>query len=104
MKHYAFKRFIKGDPLQVKEIYFYPNGTKYWYLNVLRHNENGPACEYSDGTKYWYLNGSFHREDGPAVEYANGAKEWWLNGILYAKENYWKAIEEYRLNKSKLAF
>ena len=54
-------------------------GNKHWYLNGLRHREDGPAIEYPDGTKEWYLNGGYHREDGPAVEYTSGTKKWYLN-------------------------
>ena len=59
--HIEFKRYINNDPFQRKEIEF-----------------------YSDGTKYWYLNGNLHREDGPAIERSNGTKEWWLNGEPYS--------------------
>ena len=56
-----------------------PDGSKHWYLNGLRHREDGPAIEYTDGTKYWYLNGKRHREDGPAIDHADGNKKWYLN-------------------------
>ena len=56
-----FKRYIKNDPSQIREIGF-----------------------YYDGSKEWLLNGNRHREDGPAIEYANGSKEWWLNGEPYS--------------------
>lgn len=52
-----FKRYIKNDPYQKKEIRLYFNGDKYWRLN-----------------------GKLHKEDGPAVEMKNGYKEWWLHG------------------------
>ena len=74
----------------------YNLGTEFWYLNGLRHREDGPAIEYTDGSKYWYLNGKLHREDGPAVEYTNGRTEYWINGKcipqlddmkIYGKEN-----------------
>ena len=104
-----FKRYIKNDPSQIREIDFCSDGTKAWYLNrkyhredgpsFIRwdgykewclngytHREDGPACEYSDGTKYWYLNGSLHREDGPAVERSDGSKEWYLNGNIFLSE------------------
>ena len=55
-----------------------PDGSKHWYLNGLRHREDGPAIEYTDGTKYWYLNGKRHREDGPAIDHPDG-KYWYLN-------------------------
>jgi len=94
-----FKRYIKNDPLQRKEIGFYHFGAKQWYLNGERHREDGPACEYNDGTKQWYLNGKRHREDGPAIEYNDGTKQWFLNGKrIFSEENYWKAVKN---NKRK---
>ena len=33
------------------------------------HRENRPAIERSNGYKAWYINGLRHREDGPAVEW-----------------------------------
>lgn len=40
--------------------------------------------EYPDGTKIWWKNGIRHREDGPAVEYTNGDIEWYLYGRRYS--------------------
>jgi len=118
-----FKRYIKNDPSQIREIGFYVNGTKYWFLNGeyhreggpaveysdgekfwllngYAHREDGPACEYSDGTKHWYLNGKFHREDGPACEYSNGTKQWFLNGNRFLSEiDYWEVVEKYKKNR-----
>ena len=71
----------------------YVFGTKHWYLNGERHREDGPACEYHNGNKYWYKNGKRHREDGPAIECANGYKEWYLNGGEFTEEEF--------LNKTK---
>ena len=36
---------------------------------------------YDSGNRYWYLNGLRHREDGPAIEYVNCDKRWFLNDI-----------------------
>ena len=78
----TFKRYIKNDPLLMKEIWF----------NTF-------------GTKYWYLNGLLHREDGPAAEYWNGTKRWRLNGKdLFSEKDYLEALKEYKLNKSKQTF
>lgn len=52
-----FKRYIKNDPTQKKEIRFWPNGEKRWILNGFLHREDGPAVIYHNGTKYWYLEG-----------------------------------------------
>ena len=31
--HIEFKRYIKNDPSQIREIDFYSDGTKQWFLN-----------------------------------------------------------------------
>ena len=73
------------------EIRIRPNGDKEWYLNGLRHREDGPAHEcansyYKGWYKSWWMNGQLHREDGPAREWQNGSKEWWINGVLVRSE------------------
>jgi len=89
-----FKRYIKNNPSQIREIDFYSDGTKAWYLNRKYHREDGPAVEYANGTKYWYLNGKLHREDGPAIEWSDGLKQWYLKGELYSEEFlFLKALE-----------
>jgi hypothetical protein len=55
-------------------------GTERWYLDGLRHREDGPATEFANGDKFWYLNHQLHRTDGPAIEFADGSKYWFLNG------------------------
>ena len=73
-----FKRYIKNDPLQRKEIGF-----------------------YHFGAKQWFLNGKLHREDGPAIERSDESKEWWLEGCWYQEEKeYWEALEEYKREKN----
>jgi hypothetical protein len=85
------------------ELYEYPSGNKYWFLdgnihridgpaiesfdgkkewwvNNKRHRIDGPAILWLNGDKFWYVNDNLHREDGPAIEYTTGFKEWWLNG------------------------
>ena len=72
-----FKRYIRNGPLQCKEIEFYSSGTKHWYLNRLRH-----------------------KEDGPAIENNMGYKEWWLEGEYFSEQkDYWKALKKYKRNK-----
>lgn len=71
--HTRFKRYVKNDPGQKKEIRFLP------------------------GTKLWYLNGNIHREDGCAVQIHDGRNEWWLEGKLYFRiETFLKALKEYK--------
>ena len=66
----------------MSEVFEYANGDKEWWVNGVRHREDGPAIERANGDKVWYLNGVRHREDGPAAEYANGEKKWYINGEL----------------------
>jgi hypothetical protein len=44
----------------------------------------------NDGTKIWWLNGVRHREDGPAIEWTNGYKGWWHNAAEYTKQDYYR--------------
>ena len=95
--HILFKRYIKNDPLQRKEIGFYHFGAKQWFLNGKLHREDGPAIERSDGTKQWLLNGYAHREDGPAIEWKDGTKYWYLNGNIFLSEKeHQEALKEYK--------
>jgi len=64
------------------------NGTKWWYLNGVRHRDDGPAIEKLNGEKHWMRYDKFHREDGPAREWANGDKEWWIDGIKMTEEEF----------------
>lgn len=73
-----FKRYIKNDPLQCKEIDF-----------------------HSD-SKHWILNGGYHREDGPARTWDDGDKSWWLENEFYALEHqYWEAVKKYKTSIKK---
>ena len=71
----------------------YDNGDKHWWLNGLRHREDGPAVEFADGHKEWYLNGKLHRLDGPAFSTADGYKVWYLNGKEYTEEEFLKQTQ-----------
>ena len=74
-----FKRYIKNDPNQKKEIDFYPNGEKEWFLNNKRH-----------------------REDGAAIIHYNGKKTWWIKNHRFStKKHYQEALEIYK-NKNNI--
>ena len=45
-------------------VVIYPNGTKFWYKDGLRHRENGPAIIYYNNHKEWYRDGKLHRVGG----------------------------------------
>jgi hypothetical protein len=70
-----------------------------WFINGLRHREDGPAIEYQDGTKAWFINDKRHREDGPAIVYYNNAKSWYLNGIEYSEREYYQEITNIKLKR-----
>ena len=48
--------------MSASELIIASNGDKHWYLNGVRHREDGPAIEYANGTKYWYFNGKLLTE------------------------------------------
>jgi antitoxin component YwqK of YwqJK toxin-antitoxin module len=86
--------------LKLKEE-FYPNGNlryQAWYLNGIRHNEEGPAYikYYEDGKveyQTWYFNGKYHNEEGPArIRYYEDGKvdyqAWYLNDKYLFKKDF----------------
>ena len=61
-----FKRYIKGDLNQVKDVWFYPDKHKEWGLNVKMHRLDGPAVinielglpsDKPNKTYEWYYHG-----------------------------------------------
>jgi hypothetical protein len=52
-----------------------------WWVNGVRHREDGPAVVEDHEMQQWWVQGLLHREDGPAVEYADGSLEWHLMGV-----------------------
>jgi hypothetical protein len=64
----------------------YDNGEVHWYLNGMRHREDGPASTYASGHTEWYRHGKFHREDGPAVEFRDGTRNWYIDGLLHRED------------------
>ena len=76
-----------------------PNGDKEWYLNGVRHREDGPAIVKTNGIRMWYLNGRIHREDGPALMHVSGGvvSQWVLNDeMTTALEVFRRADDEQR--------
>lgn len=56
------------------------NGDRAWWLNGMRHREDGPAEICADGSQMWWLNDKRHRDDGPAAILSNGTYVWAKNG------------------------
>ena len=63
------------------------DGRREWWLNGVRHREDGPAIEWPDGRRDWWLHGKRHREDGPAIELPDGRREWWLHGKRHREDS-----------------
>jgi hypothetical protein len=74
------------------------DGSKVWWINGLKHREDGPAVE-GGGYKAWYINGKRHRTDGPAVEYSDGDNFWYLNDIEYSEEEFHQEIIKLKLKR-----
>ena len=100
-------------------IEYWPNGNKQqevWYLNDVRHREDGPAdiSYYKSGKiecEYWFNTGKLHRIDGPAyiwyyetgetiieIWQVNGKesnhKEWLIDNNLYKPYSQWTGEEK----------
>lgn len=72
------------------------NRTKMWFVNGIRHREDGPAVRSSVG-EIWYRNGLIHRIDGPAqTHFENQTKQYYLYGNGYTKREYNKIM--FRVN------
>ena len=71
--------------------------TDLYYFRFIEENPKFTGCVIDyDGDKAWFLNGLKHREDGPAIEFANGTKIWYLNGNDLTEEEW---VYTVRLNK-----
>lgn len=63
-----------------------------WFLNDVRHRENGPAIEWHNGCKEWWLNGKLHRLNQPAIQNSKGDKYWYQHNELH-RDNDLPAVE-----------
>lgn len=54
-------------------------------IDISNHYE---VAKYLNGSMFWYLNNIRHREDGPAILYPDGYKEWWLNGLKLTENEF----------------
>ena|ERR1041385_3841083 len=99
---------INSDELEDKSftgIVEYDDGDIVYYVNGLRHRDDGPAIIGKSGTGFerqiWCKNGKYHREMGPAVIYPGNQHWWYLDGVSYSNFcegslngdlAYWKAM------------
>lgn len=65
---------------------------EYW-VDDLRHRDEGPAVVHADGIVEYWRHGRRHRSDGPAIEYprpygkwAAGPDEYWVDGVLHCAD------------------
>lgn len=67
-------------------------------FSIHRDETNGPAIIYPDGTKIWYKNGMKHREGGAAMEYSETSIEgmYYLDGKSCSKEQHSNIMEAKR--------
>ena len=64
-------------------------GTRSYYNHAGKlQREEGPAVEWPNGSKEWCQNGLRHRTDGPAIEWADGDCWWFLFGARYNYAQY----------------
>lgn len=66
----------------------YSDGHREYWINGKLHRENGPAIERKNGDKYWYQFGKLHRLDGPAIETSDGNKRYYLKGKEISENNF----------------
>ena len=86
-------RFTTFERVQYRELMVVKkNGRKFWYINGIKHRDDGPAVIDACGTEEWCRNGKYHREDGPAVIYPDGRKGWYLNGKKYSLNDWIKLL------------
>jgi len=62
------------------------DGQKQWWINGVRHREDGPAVIDEGEMSQWWTNGALHREDGLAIGYEDGSKDWFLLGQEVTEE------------------
>ncbi len=72
--------FRRVRVLEVVDQVTWPDGTRKWYREGLRHREDGPAVIWPDGQQEWWRKGKLHRDDGPAVIFADGGRQWYRDG------------------------
>ena len=62
------------------------NGSVKYYVDGVRHRDDGSACVYVNGTEKWYREGKRHRDDWPAAIYPDGRRVWFVEGERVREE------------------
>ena len=95
-------RSVDGSPC-VRQVsptgQFYKNWQDYHYefwLDGLRHREDGPAYSNGAGHVEYWVRGQRHRKGGPAIINSNSletVKQWWEDGKFIRSESVLKTSE-----------
>jgi len=87
-----YKKFDNDD-------FFYTKSILY-YKGYMIHRDIGPAIDNKHCVnKEWYLNGLRHREDGPAVKNFGNTLWYIKNKIYFDLNEYWTDIKIINLKK-----
>lgn len=60
-----------------------PHGRCEWWVDKMRHRDNGPAVTENGGYEEWWVDDCLHRADGPAITMpldGGTCYEWWVRG------------------------
>jgi hypothetical protein len=79
--------------------YIGSDGTQDYWINDKLHRIGGPAVSHTEGFQLYLVDDKLHHIEGPAVVGSDGHREYWINGIEYTKEDYPKAVLEYKLKQ-----
>jgi hypothetical protein len=91
---------IDGQILTKTTTYGNDGDVTYRNTKGQKHRIGGPAVLHLDvDYQAYYVEGKRHRLDGPAKIFPCGVKEYWVNDIQYNKEQYPKAVFEFKLKQ-----
>ena len=69
---------LTGSPIVSQD------GDRYFYKDGKLHRRDGlPAVELLSGYRAWYVNGCRHNEGGPARQWSNCQEEWYVDGEMH---------------------
>jgi hypothetical protein len=77
----------------------YPSGSQFYWVNGKRHRTDGPAKIFGTGSQEYWVKGKLHRIEGPAIIHPDGFQFYYVDDVKYIKDEYPKAVVEYRLKQ-----
>lgn len=90
---------MKSEPRVYRE-----QGETAWFNDAGKfHRIGGPADEFENGDKVFYVNGLRHNEDGAAIQLADGRNFFYLEGKELTEKAYNKQIEKIKAARAKAA-